>query len=187
MALPVAGGLELDDLWGPFHPKSFYDSMFLWFYDSMILWLYTCYKISLLTFSISYKIAKLSHVENKKGLISVIVKARKVKPLKFSQTNVSLILWRYSQTSLQMLCNVHMCQFSFFQRLQKSGLVHMRAADAFDWGYCYYWMQFCHICSSECNLCGAVCAQAALESVQRRPFLFDITYVCSLERLLALR
>jgi len=29
VALPVAGGLELDDPWGPFQPKPFYDSMIL--------------------------------------------------------------------------------------------------------------------------------------------------------------
>ena len=29
VALPVAGGLELDDPWGPFEPKPFYDSMIL--------------------------------------------------------------------------------------------------------------------------------------------------------------
>ena len=27
MALPVAGALELDDPWGPFQPKPFYDSI----------------------------------------------------------------------------------------------------------------------------------------------------------------
>jgi len=27
VALPVAGGLELDDPWGPFQPKPFYNSI----------------------------------------------------------------------------------------------------------------------------------------------------------------
>jgi len=29
VALPVAGELELDDPWGPFQPKPFYDSLIL--------------------------------------------------------------------------------------------------------------------------------------------------------------
>ena len=29
VALPVAGGLELDDPWGPFQPGPFYDSVIL--------------------------------------------------------------------------------------------------------------------------------------------------------------
>jgi len=38
---PVHGsGLQLVDLWRPFQPKPFYDSMILWFYDSVILWFY---------------------------------------------------------------------------------------------------------------------------------------------------
>ena len=32
MILPVAVGLELDDPWGPFQPKPFYDSMIPAFY-----------------------------------------------------------------------------------------------------------------------------------------------------------
>ena len=30
LALPVAGGLERDNPWGPFQPKPFYDSVILW-------------------------------------------------------------------------------------------------------------------------------------------------------------
>ena len=37
VALPVAGGLELDDPWGPFQPKPVYDSMILRFFNPMIL------------------------------------------------------------------------------------------------------------------------------------------------------
>jgi len=33
----MAGGLELDDLYGPFQPKPFYASMILLFYDSVII------------------------------------------------------------------------------------------------------------------------------------------------------
>ena len=37
--LPIVGWVELDDLKGPFQPKTLYNSIILWLYDPMTPWL----------------------------------------------------------------------------------------------------------------------------------------------------
>jgi len=36
--VPIAGGLELDDLKGPFQHKPFYDSVILWLLFQFMIW-----------------------------------------------------------------------------------------------------------------------------------------------------